>query len=188
MVCYFTEDYIKWKKIFKNKIFKNNYWPPNFSVLMSRNDFQFTSKYLSFDNQDTRDNRCKNDRFAAFREVLEKFNAQFLNCSAINDYFLDAVHDQKSNFILLVQHWWACQVWFTFEINSPACYQYTLIATPYIGKQVEERGEFYLQGTDGVVKNLVQKVEEALSVKGRNVLLDHLYTSFSLVHWLSWKK
>ena len=102
--------------------------------------------------------------------------------------FLDAVHDKKSNFILLVQPWWAFQVWFTFEINSPACYQNTFIATPYIGKQVEERGEFYLQRTDGVAKNLVHKVEQALSVKGRNVLFDHIYTSFSLVNRLSRKK
>ena len=57
---------------------------------MSRNDFQFTSKCLSFDNQDTRDNRCKNYCFAAFREVFEKFNAQWMIT------FLDAAHDQKS--------------------------------------------------------------------------------------------
>ena len=47
-----------------------------FSAVMSRNRFAFILHNLSFDDESTRSERRKKDRFTAMREFFEKFNNQ----------------------------------------------------------------------------------------------------------------
>ena len=51
---------------------------PCYVATMSRNRFRFLLGRLSFDDKRTRPDRWQEDRFAAMRDVFEKFN---LNCS-----------------------------------------------------------------------------------------------------------
>ena len=49
-----------------------------FQATMSENRFRFISRFIRFDDPDTRAERWKSDKFACMRSILETFNA---NCS-----------------------------------------------------------------------------------------------------------
>ena len=53
---------------------------------MSRNRFLFILRHISFDDEDTRDERWRKDRFAAFRSFFESFNRNCMTCLAPGDY------------------------------------------------------------------------------------------------------
>ena len=52
------------------KLFSDSYGPPMFSAVMSRNRFAFILHNLSFDDESTRAERWKKDRFTAIREFF----------------------------------------------------------------------------------------------------------------------
>ena len=55
-------------------IFSEKMGLPMFPAVMSLNKFQFLISYLCLDDTETRKERWKNDRFAAFRDIFELFN------------------------------------------------------------------------------------------------------------------
>ena len=57
-----------------------------FSAVMSRNRFALILHSLSFDDESTRTERWKKDRFTAIREFFEKFNNQSIFVLAPGDY------------------------------------------------------------------------------------------------------
>ena len=68
------------------KLFSDSYGPPMFSAVMSCNLFTFILHKLSFDDESTRAERWKKDRFTAIREFFEKFNNQCMLVLAPGDY------------------------------------------------------------------------------------------------------
>jgi len=68
-------------------------------------------------------------------------------------------------------------------INA-ARYPYTFIAAPYCGKPVGDSGEHYVSGTFEVVKKMVDRLQTVVSLAGRNISFDRLYTSIPLALWL----
>ena len=68
------------------KLFSDSYGPPMFSAVMSRNRFAFILQNLSFDDESTRAERWKKDRFTAIHEFLEKFNNKRMLVLAPGDY------------------------------------------------------------------------------------------------------
>ena len=68
------------------KLFSDSYGPPMFSAVISRNRFAFILHNLSFDDESTRAERWKKDRFTAIREFFEKFNNQCMLVLAPGDY------------------------------------------------------------------------------------------------------
>ena len=58
----------------------------------------------------------------------------------------------------------------------------------YSGKPTEAPNEFYIQETANYIKFLVQKLSVYLSLAGRNITLDHLYTSSETADLLLEKK
>ena len=72
-----------------------------------------------------------------------------------------------------------------YNPNKPAVYEllfksinathfsYTFVATPYCRKPADEyNSPYYIQGTEPVVRHLVQKVEAATTMKVRNITFD----------------
>ena len=57
-----------------------------FSAVMSRNRFAFILHNLSFDDENTRAERCKKERFTAIREIFGKFPNQCILVLAPDDY------------------------------------------------------------------------------------------------------
>ena len=64
-------------------------------------------------------------------------------------------------------------------IDAPCC-PYTFIAAPRCGKPVEDPGEYYVFGTFEVVKEKVDHFESIVTLAGRNISFDRLYTSIPL--------
>ena len=60
--------------------------PPILSATMSCNRFQFLLAHLSLDNEETREERWKLDRFAAIQEFFEKFSLQCMTCMGPKEY------------------------------------------------------------------------------------------------------
>ena len=59
-------------------LFSDKYGHHVFGGTMSRNRFKFLMTCITFDDGDTRNERWRHDRFAAFREFFEEFNE---NCA-----------------------------------------------------------------------------------------------------------
>ena len=69
------------------------------------------------------------------------------------------------------------------SINA-ARYPYTFIATPYCGKPKEDPDDYYVSGTESIVKQIVTRLENVVSLKGRNISFDRLYISIPIALWL----
>lgn len=185
-LCYYRGLY-KLNSISIQKLFSEKFGPPQFSATMSRNRFLFILRHLSFDDEETRGERWKKDRFAAFRDFFESFNRNCITSLAPGDYLSldETLYPMRT------------QIGFRqFNPNKPAKYgmlfksvnaarmPYTFIAAPYTGKPVEQGGQFYVQGTEAIVVSLVKGMESVGSLGGRNISFDRLYTSISLERWL----
>ena len=71
-----------------------------------------------------------------------------------------------------------------FKSVNSVKYGYTHVTTPYCGKPRENPTEYYVAGTEGIVKFLVVKLQEHVDLPGRNISFDRLYTSIPLGLWL----
>ena len=65
---------------------------------------------------------------------------------------------------------------------------YTFRTAPYVGKSKnhsnQEQCKFFVRGTEDTVKRLVTDLEKHISLSGKNLSYDRLYTSISLAKWL----
>jgi len=68
-------------------------------------------------------------------------------------------------------------------INA-AEYPYIFIGAPYAGKPVGAPCEYFVSGTEEIVKQLVGRLDASVSLHGRNITFDRLYTSIPLELWL----
>ena len=171
-----------------DKLFSNEYGPPIFSAAMSRNRFTFVRANLSFDDASTRDDRWKQDRFAAIREIFESFNFECMSCLVPCDYLsLDETLYPMRNQISFKQYnpKKTAKYGLLFKALNAARYPYTYIASPYCGKPKEDGGKYYVQGTEKIVKQMIERLlENRVPLAGRNISFDRLYTSFSIELWL----
>ena len=71
-----------------------------------------------------------------------------------------------------------------FKSINAARMPYTFNAAPYAGKPIDEGGPHYVQGTEAIVKSLVEGMESVGPLGGRNISFDRLYTSIPLERWL----
>ena len=171
-----------------DKLFSNTYGPPIFNATMSRNRFTFIRANLCFDDSNTRDDRWKQDRFAAIREIFESFNFECMSCLVPNDYLsLDETLYPMRNQISFKQYNpnKPAKYGLLFKAINAARYPYTFIASPYCGKPTEDGGKYYVQGTEAIVKQMIERLlENKVPLTGRNISFDRLYTSISIALWL----
>ena len=69
-----------------SRLFEDQVGNPIFGATMSKTWFNFLTSHLSYDNEDTRGARWKQDRFVAFCQIFEAFNANFLKFLGQSDY------------------------------------------------------------------------------------------------------
>ena len=170
-----------------NKLFSEKYGPPIYAATMSRNRFVFLLKHICFDDERTRDERWNEDRFAAIRELFESFNNECMSCLVPGDYLsLDETLYPMRTQISFKQFNPSkpAKYGLLYKSINAARYPYTFIATPYCGKPVSGVGPYYVQGTENIVKYLVERLSKISSLKGRNISFDRLYMSISLELWL----
>ena len=162
-----------------------------FSAVMSRNRFSFILHKLSFDDESTRAERRKKYRFTAIRKFFEKFNNQCMLVLAPADYLsldetLYAMRTQISFKQFKPKK--PAKYGLLFKSVNVARYPYTFISSPYSGKPTEEREQYYIQGTEAIVHDLIETLSTNSSLAGRNISFDRLYTSISLAKWLLEKR
>ena len=68
------------------RLISNEICHPIFSATTSYNHMLFVKAMLTFDDPETRQERWKTDRFAAFRSVLERLNEAYTNNMSRDDY------------------------------------------------------------------------------------------------------
>lgn len=169
------------------KLFSDRYGPPIFSATMSRHRFYFLIANLTFDDETTRGDRWKKDRFTVIRDFLEMFNKQCMTCLQTCDYLsLDETLYPMRTQIAFKQYNpnKPAKYGLLFKSINAARYAYTYITAPYAGKPQEEGGKFYFPGTETITKHLVSTLHKHQPLDGRNISFDRLCTSFSLATWL----
>ena len=152
-----------------------------YSSIMSRNRFIFLKRCISYDSFETRAEKWKKDRFAAFKVVFESFNDQCTKHFVPDDYLsLDETlyaTRQQINFR-------------SYNKGKPARYgllyrsicsarrPYIHFTNIYAGKPTEIQSEHYIQGgNDELVLSLVNGLSRRAKLDGRNISMDQLYGS-----------
>uniref|UniRef100_A0A2P2I3U3 PiggyBac transposable element-derived protein 3 n=1 Tax=Hirondellea gigas TaxID=1518452 RepID=A0A2P2I3U3_9CRUS len=159
---------------------------PIFSACMSSARFIFLNANITFDNSDSRPERFLRDRFAAIRDLFEKFNN---NCSNVL---------QPDGFLAINETLYGCrnQVYkqdntsktakcgLLFKSLNAARYPFTFRAVVYAGKPTGNSGLYYIPGILSIVKSLVTQLLVSVDLQGRNITMDSVYTSVELLEWL----
>ena len=156
---------------------------------MQRKRFTFLTRMVQFDDSETREERWRQDKFAAFREFFEGVNRRFLKLRkpsphvAIDETlcsyrgrisFKQYTPSKPANYGLL------------FRSLCDSTAQYTYVSLPYAGKPTGTPDKYYVTGTDKYTEYLVNNAIELGGmdcVKGRNISLDRYFTSMSIAEW-----
>lgn len=168
-------------------LFNDTTGHPVFGATMSKNRFKFLMQNIKFDDAETRPRRWNSDRFAAFRAIFEMLNN---NCSK---------HVVPDDYLSLDETLYPMRVQISFKQFNPskpakygllfksinaARYPYSFMMVVYSGKPVGVPSEYYVPGTDEIVKSMVSRLQKATDLRGRNISYDRLYTSIPLAKWL----
>ena len=168
-------------------LFSDEHGMPVFSATMSRVRFEFILKHLCFDDHTTREDRWKNDRYAAMREFFEDCNTRFGKMLVPEDYLsLDETLYPMRTQIAFKQYNPNKPAKYGMLFKSINCsrYPYTYQSHVYCGKPEGEPNQFYIAGTNNYIKFLVEKLNGYHSLKGRNISMDRLYTNLEIADWL----
>ena len=164
-------------------LFQDAIGHPIFSATKLSNRFWFLNSNIQFDDYNTRQERFKQDRFAAFREIYEMFNDR---CSSVI---------QPDEYLSLDETLYGCKNQISFKqynsskpqkygilfksINAVK-YPFTFRTCVYSGKPFGEQGPFYIRDIMPTVQSLVTQLSAHVDMKGRNITMDRLYTSYEL--------
>ena len=137
---------------------------------MSPDRFKFLLSKISFDNPRSRPEKLESDRFAAFREFLEKFND---NCSRYltpgQFEFIDVTLYPISHQIAFCQYNpdKPAKYRLKFKSLSAAGLPFLHCTVAYAGKPQGDPNEFYNKGTFSCVKVLANGALKHVLLQGR---------------------
>ena len=153
---------------------------------MSRERFKIILRCLRFDKKETRKTRCKEDRFAAIRDIFEQFRS---NC--VSKYTPEAYLTIDEQLLPLKTRCkmitympnkpdkFGFKFWILAEVNT----KFVCNIFPYLGaSERSERGDEPL--ADFVVLRLMQPFQNL----GYNICCDNFFTSLPLTRKLAAKK
>ena len=147
----------------------------------------FINSNIRFDDSDTRSDKIEHDRFAAFRDFYEMFNER---CSAVlhPDAYLaldETLYGCKNQIAFRQYNSSKPQKYgLLFKSINAVQYPYTFRSVVYSGKPVGEPGPYYISGIMPIVQSLITKLSENVDMRGRNITMDRLYTSYELLRWM----
>uniref|UniRef100_UPI00358F374B uncharacterized protein n=1 Tax=Myxine glutinosa TaxID=7769 RepID=UPI00358F374B len=133
---------------------------PVFGATMSKNRFKFLLTKLSFDDEDTRPERWRNDRFAASRELHDLLNRNCAEALIPSDFITidETLYPMRSG-ISFRQYNRSKPAKYgqLFHSLNDARHPYTFFSRPYAGKPTGDHPtHHYVTGTEEVVKNLIK--------------------------------
>ena len=170
-----------------NHIFSERSGHPVFCGTMSRCCFSFLVSHLCFDNFETRPERLEKDRFAAFRKLFDLFLVECSQHLTPSEYIsLDETLFPMRNQVSFKQYNpdKPAKYWWLFISLNDAPFSYTYHSLVYAGKPKKLPSPFYICGTESYIKELVTSLEKFVSLQGRNISMDRLYTSIPIAKWL----
>ena len=151
-------------------LFSHDRGIPIFGATMSRLRFLFIMRHFSFDDVNTREQRWKNDKFAALRQVFEIRNKNFGEALVPVDYIsLDETLYPARTQVSFKQYNpdKPAKCGDLFKSLNSARYPYTYQTHVHCGKAEEVTNEsFYVQGTINYIKYLVEQLQKCHSLKG----------------------
>ena len=158
----------------------------SFRATMSRKRFSFFCVAIQFDDASSRQERWKEDRFTAIRDIFEGFNHNCAKARVPSEYLaIDETLYPYRGSIKLRQ----------YNPNKPAKYgllyrsildstiPYTYFTLPYAGKP-EAPNQYYVTGTDKYTEYFVESLKKQVDISGRNISMDRYFTSVSIAKYL----
>ena len=156
---------------------------------MSRHHFTFLMRIISFDDDSSRKERWKSDKFAPFREFFEAINSSFLKLRKPSAHLAidETLYPQRGR-IGFKQYNPSkpAKYGLLFRSLCDSVVQYMYFCLPYAGKPNETPNEFYVTKTDEYTKYLVNgaiRIGGEACLRGRNISLDRYFTSVSIADW-----
>lgn len=160
-----------------------------FPATMSRQRFTFLCHIMQFDDMDTRQERWKTDKFAAFREFFEAANELFVRLRTPGTHMaIDETLFPYRGRIGFKQYnpKKPAKYGILFRSGCDSTVQYTYFSLPYAGKPQVLGSPYYITGTDNYTKYLVENIIKTggtACMKGRNISLDRYFTSMTIAEW-----
>ena len=173
------------------RLFNSQIGHPIFAATMSYNRYCFLRSMIVFDDAASRSERWKTDRFAAFRDIFEKFNNNCAKNMAPDDFLAidETLYPTRGGVSFK-----------TYNKDKPAKYglnfrslgssrhPYVYYTIPYTGKP-EEVTDAHIKDTMTLVKRIVEGYEtNGFNLSGTNISMDRYYTSIPIAEWLYEKK
>ena len=159
------------------------------TATMSEKWFTLPCRMISFDENTTRTNRWKHDKYAAFREFFEAVNQN--NGKMRNPSYYLAIDETLYPFrgrIGMKQYNPSKPAKYGLLYRSlcDAVVPYTYITLPYAGKPDDinnEAKKYYVCDTDSYTKYLVEEFTKINSIEGCNISMDQYFTSITITRW-----
>ena len=173
------------------RLFSVDVGHPIFSASMSFNRLVFIKAMISFDDANTRQERWRTDRFAAFRETFEEFNKNCAKNMSPVDYIAidETLYPARGGISFKTYNKdKSAKYGLNFRILGSSRRPYIYYTVPYTGKPVEVT-ESHVKDTLTLVKRILEGYEQhGYLLKGTNISMDCYYTSIPLAEWLYDKK
>ena len=160
---------------------------PEFRATMSRNRYKELSRYVRFDDKNTREERKQKDKFAAIRELYEEFNEQCRANWELSDQI--TIEETLRRFRGRV----AFKVYnpdkpakygILFRVLTDGVYRYVHRMMPYAGAPEDQEAAAAAKSMNTVPALVEQLLEDVLNT-GRNVTMDRYYGHIALIQKLT---
>ncbi|KAF2889416.1 hypothetical protein ILUMI_16756, partial [Ignelater luminosus] len=156
--------------------------PPFFRETMSKNRFKEIMKFLRFDIRATRRERLQHDKFAFVSDIWNRFiyNCKISyvpgeNITVDEQLFPTKVRCRFTQYMSNKPDKFGIKFWIAVDTKS----KYVLNAFPYLGKD-ETKPQ-----NQALSENVVLRLLEPFTKKGRNVTTDNVFTSVKLAEKLA---
>lgn len=153
---------------------------------MSWSQFLFISKFITYDNKATRDDRWKYDKYACIREFFEMMNEKNPKCRYPSAFLpVDETLYPYRGHIIFKQHNPKKPAKYALIYHSlcNASILYTYHSLPYAGMPEDLSGDapkYYISGANGYTKYLVNEVTQHSSIQGCNISMDRYFREWAL--------
>ena len=158
---------------------------PMLRKLMSRDKYYNMLKYIRFDKKSSRSERLKNDKFALFSTVWDRFiencSSNYIpsDCITVDEQlFPTKARCRFTQYMASKPDKFGIKFWLAVDVKT----KYLLNGFPYLGKDVQRPKD------EPVSENVVMKLLNPYQGKGRNVTCDNFFTSVNLAKRLAAKK
>ena len=160
---------------------------PIFGAATSRDRMKFLIHNLTFDDPLERTEKWAGDRFAACRDLFELFNNSIDQVLFPSEFLtIDETLYPMRHQIAFKQFnpFKPAKYGILFKSINDARFPFTYKVSVYASKPTAGTGDYYIEGIQAYVKDLVNRLNKNELIGGRNISMDRLYGSVEIAKWL----